>query len=306
MHKGIRIHSNITRIHAVVIFFAICVLLSTGCANLETVRNFAKQSASLTSGTEAIDYWGKWDDRSKSFDEIIAKLPSKGGSPPIKLIGPISAPSKEELDSIKALQAVLSAYMDKLGSLAEDDIVDVSKQVDGLVENLDKLPTNLPEDKQNKINSAYGTIIKLVKLPLDAYRHYKVRQLIRENDKNIEQLTYGLSISMNSVSKFVGAEKDSVLNWYEIITSDYPAPSNFQSAYHWKKDKDSIVQAYAGKTKAITDYKNALETIKKSHSEMAKDLSMFNTKSFKILISSLKDAQTEISNARDQYKEAFE
>lgn len=288
------------------IAIAATVFLLTSCANLESVRNFAKQSAVLTSDQEAVDYWGKWNERSKSFDAIVAKLPQKDGKTPKGPISPKSVPTKEELQAIKALQSVLSAYMSKLGSLAENDITDVSKQVDGLVENLNKLPSDMPEEKQKKVNAAYGALIKLVKLPLEAYRHYKVRELIRENDNNIQLLTEGLSVAMGSVAKFSKQEKNSVLNWYEIITIEYPAPPNFSSAYQWGKDRSSIIEKYEDKSSGIVAYQKALQTIGNSHHKMANDIGVFNTESFKRLASSLKDARDQIVSARDQYRKAFE
>ena len=306
MQKHRRVHLFISGARASTIAFAAVVFLLTGCANLETVRNFAKQSASMTSGPEAIDFWGKWNERSKKFDAVIAKLPPKEGKTPEGPTSPKNVPKKEELEAVKDLQSVISAYMDKLGSLAEDDIIDVSKQVDGLVENLNKLPSDISEEKQKKVNAAYGAVIKLVKLPLDAYRHYKIRELIRENDDNIQLLTYGLSVSMGSIAKFTEQEKNSVLNWYGIITSRYPSPPYFSSAYQWMKDRDSIIQQYKGKATAIVAYQKALQAIGKSHHKMSEDLSAFNTKSFTRLASSLKDARDQIVSARDQYQKAFE
>lgn len=283
----------------------ITAVLLTGCANLESVRDFSKQSASLTSGPEAIDYWANWDKRSQRYNAIVGKLPPINNVLAKGPTGPLSPPTKEQVQAIKALQSVLSAYMSKLGALAEDDLVDISKQVDGLVENLNNLPSNNPDEKK-KANDAYGEIIKLVKLPLDAYRHRKVKQLIVENDTNIQALTKGLSVAMGSVAKFADAERQSVLTWYEITTGDYPSPPSFANAYQWEKDRKSIIESHESKAAAISAYEKSLVTIGSLHSEMAKNLSAFNTQSFKILASSLKDARSEIIAARDQYKKAFE
>lgn len=289
---------------SVVSIVATAIFLS-GCANLESVRDFSKQSASLTSGPQAIDYWASWDERSKRFNAVVNKLPPLNNAPAKGPTVPLAPPSKEQVQAIKSLQAVLSAYMSKLGALAEDDVVDVSKQVDGLVENLNSLPAN-NSDERKKANAAYGEIIRLVKLPLDAYRHRKIKQLIVENDQNIQALTGGLSVAMGSVAKFTTAEKVSVLTWYDLITGDYPAPYNFANAYQWEKDRNSIAEAYDSKAEAISAYENALKTIGSLHSEMAENLSTFNSQSFKILASSLQDAKDEIIAARTQYKEAFE
>lgn len=283
----------------------IATLILSGCANLESVSGFSKQAASLTSGPEAIDYWANWDKRSKRYDAILGKLPSANNVPAIGPAGPTSPPTKEEVQAIKALQSVLSAYMSKLGALAEDDLVDVSKQVDGLVENLNNLHTSNPDEKK-KVNDAYGAITKLVKLPLDAYRHRKIKQLIVENDASIQALTKGLSVAMGSVAKITNAEKESVVWWYDFITNEYPSPPTFANAYQWEKDRKSIIEAYESKAEAIAAYEKSLITIGSLHSEMAKNLTTFNTQSFKTLASSLKDARSEIIAARDQYKKAFE
>lgn len=285
---------------------ALMSIIVVGCADLSVVRDFSKQSASLTSAPEAIDYWGGWSDRSKQYDAITAKLPLRGGSVAKGPTGPKAVPSKEEIEAVKSLQSVLSAYMTKLGALADDNLVDVSKQVDGLVDNLNKLPTNLPEEKSQEINAAYGAIIKLVRQPLDTYRHYKIRAIIQENDGNIQLLTESLSLVMASVGKFSEQEKNSVMNWYEIITLRYPAEQSFSSAYQWGKNRDSIVQVYQGKSAALESYRKALQTIGESHHMMAKDLDSFNSDSFKRLSSSLNDARDQIISARDKYRKAFE
>ena len=110
---------------------------------------------------------------------------------------------------------------------------------------------------------------------------------------------------MGSIAKFADAEKDSVLNWYSIITDDYPPEPTFSSVYQWEKDRASIISIYDGKEKALIAYSKALTSIAKSHQKMAKDLSSFNTDSFKRLVVSLKSAREQIIDARDQYRKAF-
>ncbi|MFH1135277.1 MAG: hypothetical protein V1816_04250 [Pseudomonadota bacterium] len=293
------------RSESVFIVFCITLMISS-CANLTAVRDFAKQSASLTSGQEVIDYWSEWNERSKEFDDIIAKLSTIKGKTPITLPGPINTPSKEETDNVKALLLVISMYMNKLGGLAEDDAVDLSKQADGLVASLNKLPSEIPEEKQKKINTAYGSIIKLIKLPLDAYRRYKIQEIVKENDENIQLLIGGLKSSIGSVAKFIEGEKSGVINWYHLITEEYPACLNFSSAYQWKKDKESIIEPYNKKIAAIHSFQNALETIGKSHAKIKTDLSSFNTESSKQLFLFLDDACKQIVSAHEQYIIAFE
>jgi len=285
-------------------FLAIPLLLSS-CANLETVRDFSKQSSVLTSGTEAIDYWGNWDERSKQYNNIIVNLPSKNNVTPKGPTGPITKPTKEELDAIKSLHVVISTYMDKLGNLAADNMTDVSKQVDGLVENLNNLPSSLANEKKKEVNNSYGGILKLLKLPLDAYRKHKVKKLIMNNDKNIQALIEGLSVAMDSVANFISLEEKNVLAWYTKMERNYPSKPSFKSAFQGMNDRASISSKYEIKVNALKSYTKALKTIADTHQKMAEDLSQFDTDSFKRLIMSLKIAKQKIIDARDQYRKAF-
>lgn len=281
----------------------IALLILQGCANLEGVRDFSNQSAALAAAPQAVDYWVGWGERSKRFDAVLNRLPPKNGIKAEGPAGPDSSLTKPQIEAVKSLHALLAAYMTKLGALADDDLVDVSRQVNGLVTNLDALP--LVTDEKKKANAAYGSILKLVKLPLSAYRHYKLKELIIENDESIQQLTSILATSLGSVSKFITAEKYSVLSWYDETTRQYPIPANFTSAFQWEKDKRSIVEIYDNKAEAIAAYDAALRKVGEMHHKMATELNSFNTDSFKRLVEELKAAKKEISKAREEYKAAF-
>ncbi|MBA1376677.1 hypothetical protein [Pseudomonas brassicacearum] len=281
----------------------VALIILHGCANLEEVRDFSNQSAALAAAPQAVDYWVGWGERSKRFDAILNRLPPKNGIKAEGPVGPNSTLTKPQIEAVKSLHALLAAYMTKLGALADDDLVDVSKQVDGLVTNLDALP--LATDEKKKANAAYGSILKLVKLPLNGYRHYKLKELIVENDGSVQQLTNILATSLGSISKFISAEKYSVLSWYDETTRQYPIPANFTSAYQWEKDKRSVVEIYDNKAEAIAAYDVALRKVGEMHHKMAMELSSFNTDSFKRLVGELKVAKNEISKTREEYKAAF-
>lgn len=289
------------------------ILALQGCANLESVSNFAKQSSSLTGSEEAIDYWATWGKRVKKFDPILDRIHQPGTPFPDRPAGPTSPPTPQEVAAIKSLQGVLSAYMFRLGELADDKAVDVSAQVDGLVTNLGSLPvrgatpTEIAEEKASNAAAykAYGGILKLVKLPLEAYRNYKVKQIVTDNNSDIQALTKGLSIAMNSVSKFVDSEKNSVATWYDTQARQTPIGKNFDEAYLREENKAKLISGFSDKKKAIIAYKAALSTIGKAHQDMADNISAFNTDSFKLLVRELKEAKEEVVAAKKQYEDAF-
>ncbi len=280
------------------------MLLLHGCVNLEAVRDFSKQSAALTSASDALDYRLAWPERRKEYDDIAKSLPPKGGEP---ASGPTLLPTKLDETQEKAIKSVhiaLATYMEKLGELADDKIIDVSSQVDGLVKNLDDLPD--ADDDRKKTNAAYGAILKLLKLPLDAYRQAKVKDLIIENDESVLQLTSLLSAQTKNISMSIESERGNVLLWLKETDRKYPQKASFMYEVQKRSAKLEIEEKYKGKAEAVNLYSAALTKIGKTHHDMAEKLKTYDKDGFKLLESNLKSAKEQIEQARKQYKAAFD
>lgn len=128
------------------------LLLMQGCVNLEAVRDFSKQSAALTSASDALDYRLAWPERRKEYDDIASSLPPKNGTPASGPSLKATVLDEKQVEAIKSIHITLATYMEKLGELADDKIIDVSSQVDGLVKNLNDLPD--VNDDRKKSNAA--------------------------------------------------------------------------------------------------------------------------------------------------------
>lgn len=286
-------------------FFALTL---SGCANLEGVRDFAKKSAALSSGTEAVQYWASWDKRSKALAEITTGL-SKAVAPAAPKVA-----TDDEVKSVLALHGALAAYMSTLGDLADGSLPDVSKQVDGLVENANKFPIAASEglteeqakEKREKINSAYGSLIKLLKLPLQAYQHTKVRQFVEQNDEHVQRIIEGLSLSSRAFEDFFVAERGNVESWYNLNSSLYPAAPSLLAAFQSAEQKSALLQSYDDKAKALKSYRAALKTIGEEHQKLVTGITNFNSGTLKHTLSSLADAREQVIQARDEYRKAFD
>lgn len=101
--------------------------------------------------------------------------------------------------------------MAQLAALADEDVVKVDANVDGLVKNLNDLP-EVGEEKE-KVNAAYGAVLKLIKLPLEAWRQYELKKLMVESDPDIQVLTRVLYKETKLTANDIKAEGVEVNNW---------------------------------------------------------------------------------------------
>ena len=280
-----------------------------GCADLAGVRDFAKKSASLTSGTEAVTYWKSGDERYKPLKEITNNLNSQ-----IYPAQPCT-PSTNEVKSVLGLQTVLTAYMSALGDLADDSLPDVSKQISGIVTSINKLP--IPTDanltsaqikqKTADVNAAYGALGNILKLPLEAYQNYKVRTLIKDNATHVQRIIDGLQLTARVFQQCITSERGNITNWYNLNNATYPAGSpSFIGLFKITETRSNLLQSYNNKYKALDSYTAALTTINDEHKKLVDGITVFDTATLKRTLSSLATAGEEISQARDKYLKAFE
>lgn len=279
------------------IVVAVVVSISSGCVNLEAVRDFSKQSSALTGSAEVIDYRMNWPDRRKEYDEVSAYLGIPGPGATASSLTP------DEVKSVKALQTSLSSYMLALASLADDQNIDLSKQVGGLVDSLDNLPG--VTDDRKKTNAAYGAIIGLLKLPLDAYRQYEIRRLILKYNDDVKQLSDVLAALTRSYKPIVNNEWSSVKAWAAGAFRSRRGSVSFQDAVGMRAYMAEIDNRYKGKDDAIETYAKAVEKIGTTHAELAANLKTLNKDGFKVMEENLKSAKADIEAAKKKFDEAF-
>lgn len=292
-----------------------CLLLSlsflSGCVNLEEVRDFSRQSAAITASTQALEYEQGWGGRKADLTRIAESYPVINPREEFKA-REIDVPNADVKDlkpeqkkAIESVQEVLSKYMTQLAALAEDEVVSVDKEVDKLVENLNNFPGST-QDKASKEqgNAAYGAIVKLIKLPQDAWRQYKLKQLIVENDTNIRLLTDLLAEKTKNIAHRIQAEGIETDEWYTRIEQDYPA-RNFIDAVGGNELRIARFDESKAKARAALAAADAIKKFGTIHHEMAVKLTTFNSDSTRDLIANVKVAKEEVEKARKQYQAAF-
>jgi len=292
---------------------SVCILISislNGCANLEEIRDFSKQSAAITASTQAFDYELQWKERKAEYTSISKNYPAKSDGNGLKA-GSFDVPkantlelNEAEIKSVRSVHTTLANYMLAISALADDSAIETNSKVDELVKDLNEFPLPADEAERKKRNEAYGAILKLIKLPLEAWRQYELRQVIIEADPDITTLTNLLSLQTANMAHRINTEGREVDSWYARRVSDYPAES-FVQAVEGDQARKARLTDTTEKYNAAIASSEAIAKFGTIHHQMAEDLGTFNTRSVKTLISNIKTARLEVEKARDQYKNAF-
>ena len=170
------------------------LVVTSACANLSAVRDFAKTSSAITANEPVISGWPHIYDTA----QMLAASPQVRKSAP-----DLQATLKEEAKAANAdvplaLQAVkaLGLYMNVLGALADDKLPDVSDQASSISSSL----TTLGAANDNPKEATTG-LLKLVGISLDAWRQQAIGDLIKQSNKNVQTIASFLAATTNAVEK---------------------------------------------------------------------------------------------------------
>lgn len=160
--------------------------LVVGCTDLESVRSFAKLSAS------AANYQQVVTDFVESPKRQIRYQPANQDQTLLE----IARRRTEQKKAFADVQNVIVSYMNSLGDLAGDQVATIDTEVDGVTAALEKVKFVGEADKQigKETASAAGTIAKkLGNAILQQWRKSKIRDLIRETDEPLQNTIAGFT-----------------------------------------------------------------------------------------------------------------
>lgn len=261
-------------------------LLATGCADLAGVREFASLSASITDSAAVSMRWRDTESRLKS-------LPREGDRPITITTGDRS---KVHEETEKILRAV-TAYMEVMGQLASDELPSVEPQVASLGSALNALPGT--PIKQQQVQ-AFSTVVSLISKPLDAYRHLKVRELIRDAHDPLEKLLAGLAELGAIYQDDLARERKVVADWVNVQVAGGGRTASDFLARRYVAD---LERKYDEIDQGIKDYVKALQLISTKHERLINGLSTEET--IKRTLAELKRTRKDLIEARESIRNAL-
>jgi hypothetical protein len=225
-----------------------------GCANLEPIRDFANISA------DAVRYRALVQDYVSAPEREARYAPSGHCAE----CDQRAAARKNQEEGLLLEQVTLQAYMDALGKLAADDVVDYSKEYGGL--NSAIVKANFADQAQADALSQIAGV--LTKAATDAWRQKKLRELIEGTNASVQKVIAGLQQVMQGFELEEDDEETAAASYYEGLIRISHDPAGIEAAKEWAQVRS---QETGVRRDAIVAYSAVLTKIGEGHQHLYDD-----------------------------------
>jgi hypothetical protein len=243
--------------------FAIAALL-TGCVNLEAVRSYTDAAAPVVGNTQPAARWKDSEKQLRSFRIDGDKCPLERTD---------RFPQEEFDKTFKELSAIhnaLAEYFSAIGALAADELPQTQKTAATSLDGISK--AGLPITDAQK--SAVLSLFKVLDRGFNAYRHLKLRQLMKESDKDISTILVLLQKLSDVYAAEGASEKIQVINFVQCSIGQ----KDLIDPYVGRRELERINDYYDAEKEKLTLYKTALVKISADHAAIKNALALEDRK----------------------------
>jgi hypothetical protein len=248
-------HTSSSFLLPIRILISAIVLLSftQGCStNLRAIQDFANLSAESAEYTALVDEYVEFPNRQKRYQP-----PSRHAS--------LETMAQERATQKTALllrQRIVETYMDSLGRLAADELVDNTEELGNLSAALQKHAGTNPQETE-----AYEKIAGiLTKVASDRWRQRQLRDLIEQSNPPIQRILGALQqIVSNGFGGDLQTEEAAIQNYYSTLVMESNDPAGKAALAEWKDFRMSQVQE---RSQAIQTYGTVLKKISNEHQQL--------------------------------------
>lgn len=282
------------------------LVLAVGCVDLRAVRDFADASGTLTGNARIVN---RWRDARKVLEPMVNPADAK----PLDLDAlfldrttgkPVDRGEVAKGDELA--RATLREYMAAIGALADEGVPDTSKAAAALGESLEGVG-DLGADEKKGI----AQLVRLLSLPLNAYRHKRVAELIRQAEPGLQSMVALLERRASTIYRAdFATERHHVGQWLDLNLAQSPGGSSFDEGaaravgFLARRLKASELARYDALDNALDAYLSALGVIGAKHAALAKGLGDDKATLVRTL-RQLKDARDTIIEANETIRVAF-
>jgi hypothetical protein len=227
--------------------------LSQGCANLAAIRDFGTISAESASYKRLIEDYVAEPEREKRFTP-------KSHHEDLNRQRVERAAQEERL---LLRQTAIVAYMDALAQLAADDVVVYDKEIDGLAS---ALKANKFAGEQDA--DAFAAIAKLLaKAATDAWRQRKLKELIYDSNKPIQDLIAALRkvVELGIARDDAENESEAARKYYKKLQHSSKDPAGIAALAEWWEYRQAEIDA---RQHAARTYVEVLNKISAGHQKL--------------------------------------
>lgn len=241
-------------LHIRILLSAILLLaFAQGCANnLKAIQDFASLSAESADYTTLVDNYLEFPTRQKHYQ-------------PSSRHATLDSMAEERATQKKALllrQAIVETYMNALGRLAADEIVDNTDELAKLTTALQTQAGTSPQETE-----AYEKIAGiLTKVAGDRWRQSQLQDLIEQANSPIQRILGALHhIVTEGFGGDLQTEEAAIQNHYTTLIMESTDPAGKAALAEWKDFRMSQVQE---RSQAVQTYGTVLKKISDEHQEL--------------------------------------
>jgi len=237
-----------------ILLSAIALLAFTqGCAtNLKAIQDFANLSAESAEYTALVDEYVEFPNRQKRYQP-----PSRHAR--------LEAMAQDRATQQSALllrQRIVETYMNSLGRLAADEIVDNTEELGTLSAALQNQAGTNPQETE-----AYEQMAGiLTRVAIDRWRQRQLQDLIEQANPPIQRILGSLQhIVSDGFGGDLQTEEAALQNYYTTLIMESNDPAGKAALAEWKELRTSQVQERA---QAVQTYRTVLDKISEGHQQL--------------------------------------
>lgn len=239
------------------------MLLLSGCADLQAVRDFAKTSAATADYRQIVSDYAASPERQKRLQpqRFAAQLDA------------IAVERAGQARRLLAAQSVLADYMDALGDLAADDLPNVDSRIDGISKALEKagfIGTGDAAIGKETAGAAAAIAKILSRSAMDHWRQAKLEKIIAEADPSIQVVTTGLrEVILQDFARSLDIEAEATRKYFEATIAAANADGQSDtvpplSRVLWLDRQNAL----AARRARLEPYANLMSKIGQGHAEL--------------------------------------
>ncbi|MEX2492230.1 MAG: hypothetical protein WD425_10765 [Nitrospirales bacterium] len=226
--------------------------LTQGCVDLKAIQDFANISAESAEYTALVDNYVDFPTRQKRYQ-------------PEDRHAPLEAMEQERLTRKTALllrHHVIEEYMEALGRLAADEIVDQSQELSQLTTKLQNQAGTSQAETE-----AFGKIAGVLTNAIgDKWRKRQIQELIERSNGPLQTIVK--SLKQIVVDGFGGDDQNeqfAIQSYYRTKIAQSNDPAGIAALMEWQERREENLAAH---TQAIQSYSAILEKISEGHQKL--------------------------------------
>ena len=236
------------------VFFSGLLLLglTQGCVDLKAIQDFANISAESAEHTALVDNYVEFPNRQKRYQ-------------PADRHAQLDAMAQDRMTQKAELllrHDIIEEYMEALGKLAADEIVDQSEELSQLTTNLQNQAGTNPAETE-----AFGKIAGILTKALsDGWRKRQLQELIEQSNDPLQIIVKSLKHIV--VDGFGGDDQNeqfAIQSYYQTKIAQSNDPAGIAALEEWQELR---VAALADHTQAIQTYAALLDEISEGHQKL--------------------------------------